>query len=160
MSTFALSLSSMRSPEALLPMRNRFETFQCQEFNRNNIWNDIEKWKLLSQNMLRNIAPNMRKTLWMKPLAQWTCAPKTPKTHPGSKNPASLRFETTYLDVLDALNHEKAMIHNTLFSKHSCNNENLNRKMFLFLGDVSYKSIWNVLQKIIFFVFSVITSSS
>ena len=65
-------------------------------------------------NMLRNIVPNIRQTLWMKSLAQWTCAPKTPKTHLGSKNPASFRFETTYLDVLDALNHEKAMIHNTL----------------------------------------------
>ena len=67
------------------------------------------------QNTLRNIAPNIRKTLWMKSLAQWTCAPKPPKTYLGSKNPTSFRFDTTYLDVLDALNHEKAMIHNTLF---------------------------------------------
>ena len=92
----------------------RFETFQCQEFNQNNICKHVKKSESCFHNVLRNIAPNLRQTLWMKSLAQWACAPKTPKTHPESKNPASFRFETTYLDVLDALNHEKAMIHNPL----------------------------------------------
>ena len=109
-------------------------------------------------NISRKICTEIRPTLWMKSLAQWACAPKTPKTHPESKKSASFRFDTTYLDVLDALNHEKAMIHNPLiwFYNNFRNSwsilpkTKIGRKMSLQDGEVSYESIWNLLQKIIF----------